>query len=90
MEGFDRGGDEKLLAVPSAKLAERYAHVQNYADLPAITLQQIEHFFAHQKELETDEWVKIVRWGDAEEARGLVLEGIDRAKNAKAADRVKS
>src|SRR5712675_362995 len=36
------GGDEKLLAVPSAKLTQRYAHVNTYSDLPAITLQQIE------------------------------------------------
>jgi inorganic pyrophosphatase len=86
----EAGGDEKLLAVPSAKLTQRYAHVQGYADLPAITLQQIEHFFAHYKDLEPNKWVKIVRWGDAEEARGLVLEGIERAKKAKAADRVES
>ena len=66
----EAGGDEKLLAVPSAKLTQRYAHVQNYADLPSITLQQIEHFFAHYKDLEPNKWVKIVRWGDAEEARG--------------------
>ena len=39
----EAGGDEKLLAVPSAKLTQRYAHVQNYTDLPSITLQQIEH-----------------------------------------------
>jgi len=43
----EAGGDEKLLAVPSAKLTQRYAHIHNYADLPSITLQQIEHFFAH-------------------------------------------
>ena len=30
----EAGGDEKLLAVPSAKLTQRYAHVNNYSDLP--------------------------------------------------------
>jgi len=79
----EAGGDEKLLAVPSAKLTQRYAKVHNYSDLPSITLQQIEHFFAHYKDLEPNKWVKILRWGDAEEARGLVLEGIERAKAAK-------
>jgi len=79
----EAGADEKLLAVPSAKLTQRYAHVQNYADLPSITIQQIEHFFAHYKDLEPDKWVKIIRWGDAEEARKLVLEGMERAKKAK-------
>ena len=76
----EAGGDEKLLAVPSAKLTQRYAHVNNYSDLPSITIQQIEHFFAHYKDLEPNKWVKIVRWGDADEARALVLEGIQRAK----------
>lgn len=76
----EAGGDEKLIAVPSAKLTKRYANVENYTDLPPITLEQIEHFFAHYKDLEPNKWVKITRWGDAAEAHGLVLEGIERAK----------
>jgi inorganic pyrophosphatase len=78
------GGDEKLLAVPSAKLTQRYARIDNYTDLPEITLKQIEHFFAHYKDLEPNKWVKITRWGDAQEARSLVLAGIERANAAKA------
>src|SRR5216684_4982271 len=38
----EAGGDEKLLAVPSAKLTQRYAKIENYVDLPEITLKQIE------------------------------------------------
>jgi inorganic pyrophosphatase len=78
----EAGGDEKLLAVPSAKLTQRYARIDNFVDLPDITLRQIEHFFAHYKDLEPDKWVKIIRWGDAEEARSLVLAGIERARAA--------
>ena len=80
----ESGGDEKLLAVPAAKLTQRYAKVANYTDLPEITIRQIEHFFAHYKDLEPNKWVKIVRWGSAAEARALVLKGIERAKAAKA------
>jgi len=80
----EAGGDEKLLAVPTAKLTQRYAGVANFTDLPEITLKQIEHFFAHYKDLEPNKWVKIVRWGDAEEARRIVVEGVERAKAAKA------
>jgi inorganic pyrophosphatase len=76
----EAGGDEKLLAVPSAKLTQRYAKIENFVDLPEITLKQIEHFFAHYKDLEPRKWVKITRWGDADEARSLVLAGIERAK----------
>jgi inorganic pyrophosphatase len=77
----EAGGDEKLLAVPSAKLTQRYAKIENYVDLPEITLKQIEHFFAHYKDLEPKKWVKITRWGDAAEAHSLVLAGIERAKS---------
>ena len=80
----EAGGDEKLIAVPSAKLTRRYEHVVKHTDLPDITLQQIEHFFAHYKDLEPGKWVKIVRWGNADEARAMVLEGIARAKAEKA------
>ena len=79
----EAGGDEKLIAVPSSKLTRRYENVANYTDLPAITLKQIEHFFEHYKDLEPGKWVKITRWGDAAEARKMVVEGIERAKAAK-------
>jgi inorganic pyrophosphatase len=79
----DEGGeDEKLLAVPAQRLTQRYDSVKNYTDLPSITLQQIEHFFAHYKDLEPRKWVKIVRWGDADEARDLILAGIARQNAA--------
>ena len=78
----EAGQDEKILAVPSAKLTQRYDHVHNYTDLPDITLEQISHFFTHYKDLEPGKWVKLLGWRDAEHARGLVLEGIERAKRA--------
>ncbi|MGD0723147.1 MAG: inorganic diphosphatase [Roseiarcus sp.] len=80
----EAGRDEKLLAVPSARLTLRYAKIENFVDLPEITLKQIEHFFAHYKDLEPGKWVKIMRWGDAAEAHALVLAGVERAKGAKA------
>jgi inorganic pyrophosphatase len=76
----EAGGDEKLLAVPSARLTRRYDGVQNFTDLPDITLKQIEHFFQHYKDLEPGKWVKLVRWGDAAEAHALVMRGIERAR----------
>jgi inorganic pyrophosphatase len=36
----DGGGDEKIIAVPSPKLTQRYAKVENYSDLPEITLSK--------------------------------------------------
>ncbi len=79
----ESGGDEKIIAVPSDRLTKRYAHVQDYTDLPDITIQQIEHFFTHYKDLEPNKWVKIIRWGNAEEARKLVNEALERGKKEK-------
>jgi inorganic pyrophosphatase len=76
----EHGSDEKILAVPSPKLTQRYEMIHNYTDLPPIAVQQIEHFFAHYKDLEPSKWVRIQRWGDAEEGRKLVCEAINRAK----------
>ena len=74
------GEDEKIIAVPSQHLTQRYERVHNYTDLPEITIKQIEHFFEHYKDLEPGKWVKIVRWGDAAEAHRMILEGVERAK----------
>jgi inorganic pyrophosphatase len=76
------GEDEKIVAVPSHHLTQRYERVNSYRDLPDITIKQIEHFFAHYKDLEPGKWVRIKHWGDADEARRLILEGIERAQKA--------
>ena len=79
----EAGGDEKILAVPVSRLTRRYEKVLNYTDLPDITIQQIEHFFAHYKDLEKTKWVKLLGWGDADEAARQIVTGIERAKAAK-------
>lgn len=76
----DGGGDEKIIAVPSPKLTQRYVNVRNYTDMPTITLEQIQHFFEHYKDLEPGKWVKLLGWGDAAEAKRLIVDAIERAK----------
>ncbi|MFT3732676.1 MAG: inorganic diphosphatase [Hyphomicrobium sp.] len=76
----DGGGDEKIIAVPSSKLTKRYEAVKTYTDLPKISVEQIEHFFAHYKDLEPGKWVKIDHWGHADEARDLIIKSLERAK----------
>lgn len=76
----EAGGDEKIVAVPISKLTQRYDNIRTYSDMPDITLQQIQHFFEHYKDLEPGKWVKVLRWGGAEEAQQLILDGIARAK----------
>ncbi len=74
------GQDEKVIAVPSHALTKRYDHVKTASDLPEITLQQIEHFFEHYKDLEPGKWVKIGDWHGADDAKQLIVEAIERAK----------
>ena len=76
----EAGGDEKIVAVPVPKLTRRYEKVFNYTDLPEITIQQIEHFFMHYKDLEGGKWVKVQGWGDAEQARKSIVQAIERAR----------
>ena len=78
----EKGEDEKLVAVPSSKVTARYDKVHSYRDLPDIMIRQIAHFFEHYKDLEDSKWVKIDRWGDADEARQLILDAIARVKSA--------
>jgi len=76
----DGGHDEKIIAVPTPKLTKRYEKVHDISDMPQITLDQIKHFFEHYKDLEPGKWVKLKGWGDAEMARKLISEAIERAK----------
>ena len=74
------GQDEKVIAVPSHALTRRYDDVLSTTDLPEITLQQIEHFFEHYKDLEPGKWVKIGDWLGADDAKRLIVEAIERAQ----------
>ncbi len=78
----DAGMDEKIIAVPTHKLTKRYdgrAKLQGHAlDLA----EQIQHFFEHYKDLEVGKWVKMLGWGNAEEAKALIRDAIARVNKA--------
>ena len=77
------GEDEKIVAVPSRHLTKRYDRIDNYTDLPDITLHQIQHFFEHYKDLEPGKWVKIEGWHDSKYAKKMIVDAIERAKKIK-------
>jgi inorganic pyrophosphatase len=72
----EAGNDTKVLAVPIDKLTPLYRTIEGARDLPEMTLRQIEHFFAHYKDLEAGKWAKVEGWGSAEEARREIAEGV--------------
>jgi len=81
----DGGVDEKIVAVPAPHVHPYHDDVEDYTDIPKINLDQIEHFFTHYKDLEKGKWSKVLGWGDAAKAKELILEGIERANQDKAA-----
>lgn len=75
----EEGEDEKILAVPKAKLDAYYAGVTSYQDLPDNLCQQIAHFFEHYKELEGGKWTRVTGWRDADHARKMIEDALARA-----------
>ena len=78
----EAGQDAKLLAVPHDKLSVLYKDVKEPSDLPELLIQQIEHFFENYKDLEKGKWVKVKGWGNADEARQMILDAAEAYKNA--------
>ena len=74
----ESGNDEKVIAVPSSAVSPYYDGSQNYTDLNSQTLQRIEDFFGHYKDLDPDKHTIIHGWGDVTEAHRVIQEGIQR------------
>ena len=76
----EAGGDAKLVAVPHEKLTQLYNDVKDINDVPQLLRDQIAHFFENYKDLEKGKWVKVQGWGDAEEAKGMIVKAAEAAK----------
>ena len=76
----ESGRDEKLIAVPHEKASQLYNHVKDYSDLPALLIQQIEHFFENYKDLEPGKWVKIDGWENTDKAVQVIEKAIANCK----------
>ena len=74
----EAGSDEKILAVPVAKVFSGYAHVQDIDQVSQHWLERIGHFFEHYKDLEKGKWVKLDGWGNAAEAKAVLVDAIAR------------
>jgi inorganic pyrophosphatase len=74
----EAGIDAKLVAVPVDKLTPLYKNVKTAADLPELTIKQIQHFFEHYKDLEPNKWVKVTGWDGPEAAKREIIASIER------------
>jgi len=73
----EAGEDVKIIAVPVTDVTGMYRDVGEYSDLPEALTLQVEHFFAHYKDLERGKWVEIDGWRDAATAREEVEKSIE-------------
>ena len=69
--------DEKILAVAASD--PLYQQVSDASQVPPHQLREIEHFFSIYKYLE-DKRTEIAGWGDAEEAKKIIREGMRQFK----------
>ncbi|QIK80485.1 inorganic diphosphatase [Lysobacter sp. HDW10] len=74
----EAGSDEKILAVPVEKVFAGYAHIKDIEQVSKHWLERIGHFFEHYKDLEKGKWVKLDGWGNAAEAKQIILDSIER------------
>jgi len=78
----EKGGDEKVLAVPIDRLCSFYRKIKDHNDLPELMLSQIAHFFEHYKDLEPGKWVRVGKWVGPREAKQEIVDGVKRYKKA--------
>lgn len=78
----ESGEDAKVLAVPADKLSTIYRSITEIDQIPELTKNQIEHFFAHYKDLEPNKWVKIEGWAGSEAAKAEIVDSVTRYEEA--------
>lgn len=60
----EAGNDTKIIAVPLAKLDQKFANINDIADIEEKTKEEIQYFFENYKKTEPGKWVKIQGWKD--------------------------
>ncbi|HSX65708.1 MAG TPA: inorganic diphosphatase, partial [Pseudoxanthomonas sp.] len=73
----EAGSDEKLLAVPVDKIFSGYSHIHDIDQVSSHWLERIGHFFEHYKDLEKGKWVKLDGWGNAADAKKVLMDSIE-------------
>ncbi|HZY94714.1 MAG TPA: inorganic diphosphatase [Candidatus Bathyarchaeia archaeon] len=74
----ENGRDVKIVAAPGKEVDPYYADVEDLAQVPGFTRNQIEHFFSKYKELEPSKFVKVIGWETKESAKKKISEAIAR------------
>lgn len=68
----EEGPDAKVLAVPVDALNPFYGYAARWDELPAMLIEQIEHFFRHYKDLDAGRWAEVRTWSGGEAAAEFI------------------
>ncbi len=74
----EAGIDNKIVAVPKAKLDPRFAHIKDIKDLTDHQQKEIQEFFEIYKRLEPNKFVKLTGWEGAKKAKEIITEAVTR------------
>lgn len=74
----EAGDDAKCLGVPADHLTPMYRDWRDIDDTSEHLRSTVEHFFVHYKDLEEGKWVRADGWGNAAEARDVVIRALAR------------
>lgn len=58
----EAGIDNKIVAVPLAKIDRKFKDYNEVSDIPEKTKEDLKYFFENYKKLEPGKWVKIKNW----------------------------
>jgi len=64
----EAGIDNKIVAVPLAKVDQKFKDYNDISDIPQKTKDDLKYFFENYKKLEPGKWVKIKDWKGRKEA----------------------
>ena len=78
----EAGDDSKILTIPIDKVSKFHHEVHSPDDLQPALLNQITHFFEHYKDLETEKWVKVDGWKDADNAKQEITDSLERYRHS--------
>lgn len=74
----ESGIDEKIIALPTKKIAPEFAHIEHIEQVNVILKGRIRHFFSHYKDLDAAKWVKVQGFEGKAKAIELLVEAAQR------------
>lgn len=76
----ESGFDEKIIALPTKKIAPEFAHIEHIEQVNALLKGRIIHFFKHYKDLDPAKWVTVKGFEGKEKAISFLMEAAQRVQ----------